>query len=494
MRWNRVVRTATAVLAPLAASAIAAYGPGFHSLTNVALLLNVAVILVAVNSDVRTALFCALVSFLCLNLFFTEPRGSLQVLHADDLVTLTFFWIAAMVVGHLAARLKEKLQQVTERDQLAQIELGFTATLAGAIDAAEVFDALNQAMAQLPSARARLLLVQGQALRPVVNDPGLHGPDWPAAVLAQVLAWHISEPELLEVEDAMVCRLQDGHQVAGVVIVPAGVSRHATEAIEVLCRQASLALNRTRLVKDLQKARIAQEQESLRASLLSSVSHDFRTPLTSMVGATTTLLDMEEELSATQRAELLQSILDEARRLNSYTQNLLDMTRLGQGALGLARTVVSIAEILHVVIKRARRYGVGDVNVVLRVDEGIPSLSVHPALIEQAIYNVLENAIKFSPSQGEVTVHAFVEGARVVIEITDQGPGIPVQERSRVFEMFHAADRGDRRVAGSGLGLAITQGMIGAHGGTVDIEDGTAGVGCTVRITLPAMISEEVTP
>lgn len=249
-----------------------------------------------------------------------------------------------------------------------------------------------------------------------------------------------------------------------------------------------LAARRTRLLTDLAQERVEKERELLRSSLLSSVSHDFRTPLTAMIGATTTLMEMGDTLTKEQQRELLESVLSEAERLNNYTQNLLDMTRLGRGELRLERSWVSIEEIINVTMKRIRPLAESH-QLEVSMAPSLPLLRVHPALIEQAIFNVLHNALKFSPSGTAVRLSCHESRTAadrvLVVEISDEGPGIEVAERENVFRMFHTAEKGDRRVAGSGLGLAICKGMIGAHGGSVEIADGATGTGCLVRISIP---------
>jgi two-component system sensor histidine kinase KdpD len=276
--------------------------------------------------------------------------------------------------------------------------------------------------------------------------------------------------------------------LAGLLVNNAPESTFAS--IRLLVKQCNLALARTRLVDDLETERIEKENELIRSSLLSSVSHDFRTPLTSMVGASSTLLELGDQLSKEQVKELLESILLEARRLNSYTQKLLDMTQLGRGELKLNRSTIAIDELLNVTLKRLKQQ-FPQHQISTRIEPGLPSLVVHAALIEHALYNVLENACKFSPPDRQILVSCRMEPDGLLLDVEDSGPGIPDEEKTKVFEMFHRADRGDRRVAGSGLGLAICKGMIGAHGGTVEIQDSKSLGGCLVRIRLPLENTEE---
>jgi len=243
------------------------------------------------------------------------------------------------------------------------------------------------------------------------------------------------------------------------------------------------ALERARLADELEGARVQGETERLRNALLSSVSHDLRSPLASMIGSAGTLSSYGEQLPPQERQELLDAILGEGQRLDRYIQNLLDMTRLGHGTLKLNRDWTDVAEIVAAAVTRLHK-----LFPELKVDTMLPAgtllLYVHPALIEQALFNILENAARFSPPGEAVRVLVRTEGDRLVLDVVDRGPGIPEDERARIFDMFYSVSRGDRAPQGTGLGLAICRGMIGAHGGSVEALPGDGG-GTTIRITLP---------
>jgi two-component system sensor histidine kinase KdpD len=190
------------------------------------------------------------------------------------------------------------------------------------------------------------------------------------------------------------------------------------------------------------------------------------------------------------RRSLLDTVREEGQRLDRYIQNLLDMTRLGQGGLALQRDWIGVDELVGSAIARMQRYRT---HMHFRVDvaDGVGPIKVHPALVEQALFNVIDNAAKFSPPDAVVAIAArriagdSTRTDLLQIDISDRGPGIPEQERSRIFEMFYSAGRGDRGRSGTGLGLAICRGMIEAHGGEVEALAGSDGVGTTMRITLP---------
>ena len=198
----------------------------------------------------------------------------------------------------------------------------------------------------------------------------------------------------------------------------------ATEltALDGLIAHATLAMARTRLTDHLQQARLGEETERLRAALLSSVSHDLRTPLASMIGAASSLRALDRQLSVQDRDELLEAVLSEGERLDRYIQNLLDMTRLGHGSLKLERDWVGIDDILGAVLRRLRDALRGH-RVIRVIEPDLPLLYVHPALIEQALVNLVENAAKFSPSDSEIRLTASRAAMR-------SGSASPTRERA----------------------------------------------------------------
>jgi two-component system sensor histidine kinase KdpD len=210
-----------------------------------------------------------------------------------------------------------------------------------------------------------------------------------------------------------------------------------------------------------------------------------------MIGSATALRDLGQDLSEADRKELLDSITSEGERLNRYIQNLLDMTRLGHGTLKIERDWIGLDDILNAALRRTRDILRG-VHVVRLVAPDLPLLYVHPALIEQVLVNVIENAARFSPGEGELRIEADVDANELRIRITDQGPGIPADQRKKVFDMFFTGGGSDSGRRGGGLGLAICAGMIGAHMGRIEALPGPGDRGTTIEIHLP--IAEQPRP
>jgi two-component system sensor histidine kinase KdpD len=252
--------------------------------------------------------------------------------------------------------------------------------------------------------------------------------------------------------------------------------------LETFASQTALAIERARLAEEAERAQVRVETERLRNSLLSSVSHDLRTPLASITGAASTLLDDGARLDAATRRDLLESLHEEADRLNRLVQNLLEMTRLESGALQLHTEWHPVEEVLGAALGRfgtalARR------AVTTGVPPDLPLVPMDDVLIEQVLINLFDNALKYTPADSPIEVTAEDAGGAVLIEVADRGPGLRPGEERRIFEKFHRAEAAPTQ-RGAGLGLAICQGIVNAHGGRIWAEN-RAGGGVRVRFTLP---------
>ncbi len=472
---------ALAATLPLCIGIFSWFVHGTINTVNIALLYILVVIVTAVNTGTKPALLSAVVSFLAFNFSFTEPRGTFIVMHRQDLLMIVLFLLIAVIVGQLAANIKEQLERIRLRELMTRTELKFIQSLSSAMSPDEIISVLKQSLRKVPRLEYRLLNCTN------------NGIDWSEkehfelAKIRQQIADHLSSGRAqlhteLQGENTVLLFIGDGESTRQVLIVfPCPDT--SRDIARILAQQAILALTRIRLSSALKGEIQEKENELLRSSLLSSLSHDFKTPLTTMIGASSTLLELGEGLSAQEHDELLETILTESRRLNSFTEKLLDMARLGRGQFALERTTIALDEIVHAVIKRIRMSHSQSVKV--SIPDDLPLISVHTALLEQAIYNVVDNACKFSDGKAPVSINAMRRNNELLIIIEDSGPGIPDAEKQRVLDMFHSADQGDRRVAGSGLGLAICKGMIGAHGGSVSISDSTELGGARVTLCIP---------
>ncbi len=250
-----------------------------------------------------------------------------------------------------------------------------------------------------------------------------------------------------------------------------------------LSRQLARLEHTSRVLKDAERK---SDEERLRASLLASVSHDLKTPLVTMLGAATSLRDLRADLSAEDAAELLDSIISESRRLESYIQNLLDMTRLGHGTLALTRDWVSVEEIWHVIAKRIAQQRPGH-DVSFRQDGNLATLHVHAALIEQALFNVIDNSMKAGGPGDAILVSASGTDTQITIRVQDHGPGLPEPEWDKVFDQFYPFSLGDHYEKGTGLGLSICRSILRVHNGDARVVPASDGYRHCVELTLPVV-------
>jgi len=484
---------AFATLATLAAFGLAFLADRYLSVANLALIFLTAVLAVATRTRMLVAVYTAALCFLGYNFFFAPPRYTLAIANADDVLAVLLFLVVALVCSRMATRLATQVESLRGAQTRARALLALGQRLAASTDAEGVRDVGAQALAQALGAQAAILGRDADRTMRVLST-------WPRglALSAQDVAaadWsdRHAEPagrytDTLNAAGCWTLPLGSEDSPLGAAALRFGADEGEPDADRrglalAMAQDIGLALERARLAEELESARVQGETERLRSALLSSVSHDLRSPLASMIGAAGTLASYGGQLPAEERDQLLEAILGEGQRLDRYIQNLLDMTRLGHGTLKLNRDWVDVAEIVAAAVARLRR-----LFPELRVDTALPAdtvlLYVHPALIEQALFNILENAARFSPPDQAVQVEARVVGERLLIEVGDRGPGIPEEERARIFDMFYSVSRGDRSPQGTGLGLAICRGMIGAHGGSVEALP-RAGGGTTIRVSLP---------
>jgi two-component system sensor histidine kinase KdpD len=249
------------------------------------------------------------------------------------------------------------------------------------------------------------------------------------------------------------------------------------QLLETLASQIALAIERDALAEQAQKVLVQAETERLRSSLLSSVSHDLRTPLAVIAGASSSLLEEGRTLSDPTRQELLATIVEESNRLALLVDNLLHITRIESGAVALNTQWYPLEEVVGSALERTKRALAGR-QVNARLGEDLPLVKLDGVLIEQVLINLLENAAKYTPAGTEIDLEARMEGPSLVVRVADRGPGLEESERQRVFDKFYRGSRAGAGQRGAGLGLAICRAAVEAHGGRIWEEDRPGGGAC----------------
>jgi len=465
----------------------------FLSVANLSLIFLTAVLFVAARTRMAVAVYTALLCFFGYNFFFAPPRYTLAIANADDVLAVVLFLAAALVCSQLATRLAGQVQSLRAAQVRARTLVALGQQLATAADSAAVRTVGARALARALDADVAILARDAsRSLAAEVFAPGAFDLTPQDAAAADWCDRH-GEPagrytDTLHGASCWMLPLSGEAQPAGVVALRFPPAHREPDADRrglafAMVQDIGQALERARLASALESARVQAETEGLRNALLSSVSHDLRSPLASMIGSAGTLLSYDARLPPDERTALLQAILGEGQRLDRYIQNLLDMTRLGHGTLTLHRDWIDAGEVVAAAVARMRRT-FPDTRIDVQLPRETVLLHVHPALIEQALFNILENAARFSPPDQAVRVVVRREAGRLLVDVNDRGPGIPEDERALIFDMFYSVTRGDRGGQGTGLGLAICRGMIGAHGGSVEALPQNGG-GTTMRVSLP---------
>ncbi|MDY7564406.1 sensor histidine kinase KdpD [Pseudomonas sp. RTC3] len=486
-----------ALIATVLATALAWGVASVLALPNISLVFLAAVLLVAVRSSLGPALACAALSFLAYDFLFIPPIFSFSIQREEDVLTLLFFLLMAALTGNLAARQRRQLEALRDTQEETSELLDLSRKLTAATDRQAVLSAAEQHLNGWKELQVCLLNRDGHNGWKVEVGSPLQLSETERA--AADWAWQHDQPAGLGTGTLPLGRwwwwplsMEEGPLALLGVCPREGqpFTDQRRRLLTALSQPLAQALARAQLAEELEAARLHGETEQLRSALLASVSHDLRTPLTAMRGGIDSLLALGEAIPLEDRRELLEGTRDEAERLDRYIQNLLDMTRLGHGALKLARDWVSPGDIVGSALNRLRTV-LAPLQVSTHVPADLPLLFVHAALIEQALVNVLENAARFSPSQGRLRVEAGASDNELFFSVSDEGPGIPEAERAKIFDMFYTAARGDRGGQGTGLGLAICQGMVGAHGGRITVADGIDGRGTCITLHLPLQTQPE---
>lgn len=431
------------------------------STTTAALAFVLAVTASVLVGGYPAGLVASILSFLSLNFFFTPPIGTFTVGKTEDLVALVVFLLVAAVVGALVSRATAQRDRAERREREARLLQYLGTRLISGEPTESVLETFGRSL-------VRSTAVEAYEVR--------MGRDETAVVRVGRPVDTASSDEFPIVVGNV--RIGTIRTLAAPDGEPLGESeRHL---ITTFTGQLALALESSRQAGLAREAQVDAERSQLQTALLQSVTHDLRTPLASITASVTGLLDQDAEFSLDERRELLETIRQEAARLNRLVGNLLDLSRLRAGALTPSKRPAAIDELIEGVVGRMEPILRGHV-VELHLREDLPEIPMDVVQVDQALTNILENAAKFSPRGSRILVQAARWEGSVQVRIADQGPGIPPEERSTVFEPFA---RGGREASATGLGLAIAHAVVTAHGGTIRIEDAPGG-GTAVVFRLP---------
>jgi len=439
-----------------------------------------AVLVSAVWFGVRSAILASVLSFLAYDFFFIPPLYQFTIAEPQEFFALVVFLAVAIFGGWLAGRGRDQERLANESARATRSMFELSRKLSGAVALGDILEAAT--VYRTLNARGVVMLIPEDddlslaAAWPPLDQlsPGETGAARWAFTKREAAGWKTGTLPNVRFQFRPLMTTRGVVGVCGFEPAdPNEALRPALDhALNLILDQTAIAVDRAQLVKDSLRSATLEENEKLRATLLASLSHDLRTPLAGITGAITTLQKFGDSLTAEKRADLMSSIEEEAQRLARFIANLLEMSRIDAGALKPKSDFVDAPEVVRAALDRARKT-FPQQTYTANLARDLPYVKGDAALIEQVLFNLLDNAQKYGGG-GPVTVHARLAAEEVLITVTDEGPGIKPADLERIFERFYQGGRSDGRKTGVGLGLSIARGLVEAMGGRIWAESPAA--------------------
>ncbi len=467
------------------------------AVSNIALVFLTAVLGSAIAFGLWPSLFACLLSVLAYNFFFLPPLYTFTIADPENVVALFFYLFVAVIASNLAARVRSQAVAAQRHAKATEELYLFSRKLAAAVTLDDLLWATSYQIALMLKVSVVLLLPDGETVAVRAGYP----PEdtlGEADLAAAKWCWQNHLPtgrgaDTLPGAKRLFLPMHTGRGAVGVIGLDSDrqgplLTPDQRRLLDALADQAALAIERLALAADVDRARIAAETERMRSALLTSISHDLRTPLASILGSATSLAAYGTAFDARAQADLVRTIQEEAERLNRFIGNLLDMTRLEAGAIEPMRDLVDLAELIGSARSEAAQKKVlAGHRVAIDLDPDLPMLRLDPVLFEQALFNLLDNAARFAPPGSEVRLEARPVGGLIRLAVMDEGDGIPEADLERIFDKFYRVHAGDRRAAPRTWprALAICRGFIEAMGGTIRAGNRADRGGAVFTIALP---------
>ena len=460
---------------------------------NIALVFLMAVLASAVAAGLWPALFASVLSALVLNFFFLHPLYTFTISDPESVIALFFFFGVAVIASNLTARVQKQAAAARQRARTAEDLYLFSRKLAGAGTLDDVLWASAYQIASMLKVRVVILLPEDGSISVRAGYP----PDdtlVDADIAAARWAWEHNRPagrgaDTLPGAKRLYLPLRTGRMAVGVIGLDNDrqgplLTPEQQRLLDALADQAAVAIERIQLVADVDRAKLAAEADRLRSALLSSISHDLRTPLAAILGAAGALRDYPSAIPEEDRADLLATVIDESERLHRFIANLLDMTRIESGAMQPNYALHYVGDVVGTALRRAAKI-VERHRTETELPPDLPMLRLDPVLFEQVLFNLIDNAAKYAPAGSAIRIQAWADSGRVMLQVLDEGPGIPPADLERVFDSFYRVGKTDHVRAGTGLGLSICRGFIEAMGGTIAAGNRADRSGAVFTITMP---------
>jgi two-component system sensor histidine kinase KdpD len=452
---------------------------------SLAMVFLLAVLVACVIRGRNVAILSALLAFLAYNFLAVEPRFRFSFAPLSDTLTLAVFLAVALLTGGLAGRVRDQARTMAERASTIGMLFDASRALAKSSDPGEITTILANHVSAATGTPADVFVRTGETISWGARGPSGAQVDQATISFADATWSNLRHAERTDLQsprhsDLVAHPLGALRRPLGLLVRrnnPAGDGGRTLDdqTIAVFCELGAVALERVSLMEEITKAKILTETDRLRTALLSSISHDFRTPLSGILASATGLLEHGDNIERSMARELLADIKDQAERINRYVANLLDMIKLESGAIAVR---LEPTDPIDLIAAATRRYGARGADGWLKRAFPAESCLVEadPVLLEQAIFNVLDNAMQYSPAESGIEISLHADSTHAEIVIADEGIGISEADLERVFDKFYRVSADRSRVHGTGLGLSICRGLIEAMGGRIHarspIKDG----------------------
>ena len=458
----------------------------YFSTSVVALLYLLLVVICTTLLGSTGGVAASVLAFLAFNYFFLPPYNTLTVAHTEDLIALFVFLVVAVVISNLMGRAQARLEQIQARERESAHLFELSSNLTGIRDEQQIARVLGQHLLEIFQAERVEITIRSS-----LPDAGC--PEGPCASIQIPEAGTVPEsPPQTQV--LATSRGQLGEIQLWTRQLELGPNE--TRLLQTIVSQAALAVERVLLSKAENRTRVLEESDRLKSTILSLVSHDLRTPLSSIQAAATTLADPAMSLDPEAKSELHSLLLEETEHLNQLVGNLLNMSRIEGGALKLQRQWNVLADVIESAVERMQRQ-VTQHHLEVDVSEDLPLVEIDAVLIEQVLINLMSNSLKHAPAGSLIRIRASAadpDWMRIVL--INQGPAIPEDQLEHIFEKF-ASLPGKNQAGSTGLGLSICKGIVEAHGGRIWAANTSEGLEFSFTLplsregSLPVLVDEQ---
>ncbi|MGD9639477.1 MAG: ATP-binding protein [Alphaproteobacteria bacterium] len=471
-----LIAIAFSLISLLTTLKLVAFFPSFKAPVNIVMIFLTAVLFCAVWRGLTASLITAILTFFFYNFFFTEPYHTLMVKHWYDTTTLLVFLVVAITTGSLAGRVKDQALKAKARVKALQSLYDLARSLSSAKTSDEILEALALEINHFTECPVLIFSPQDK-------DPKI--------IFSQHTSVNLEKEEQEAAKWSLDNRESSGaftnkfnhlkwhfriindvnNQIAGVLGIKQSKNNFLPESfliVDTMLDQTTAALERITFAKTASHAEALAESERFRNALLSSISHDLKTPLTSILGSATTLNTDLENYSLAAQKELIATIREEAERLDRFVNNLLDITKLESGSVKINKDWIVVSEVIDAAVRRVKRYA-PDKKIIRKNNAELPLLKADFVMLDTVLFNLLDNSVKYSGKDSTITINSSFYDNKIIINVIDDGAGISQEHLPFLFDKFYRVKKTDYTIAGTGLGLSICKGLIEAMGGSIEV-------------------------